>query len=72
MNMSNAKQYHSLCRWTFNAGKGGFVPGGIRPEWASDKLSVVDIINLINEKIRPRLPDYIELGFEVHYDTEID
>ncbi len=70
--MSNAKQYHSLCRWTFNAGKGGFVPGGIRPEWASDKLSVVDIINLKNEKIRPRLPDYIELGFEVHYDTEID
>jgi len=70
--MTNAKQYHSLCRWTFHAGKGGFVPGSIRPQWAGDKLSVVDIINLINSKIRPRLPSNIELGFEVHYDTEID
>ena len=22
-----AKSLHSICRWTFNAGKGGFVPG---------------------------------------------
>jgi xylose isomerase len=70
--MTTAKQYHSLCRWTFHAGKGGFVPSAIRPQWASDKLSVVQIINLINTKIRPRLPDNIELGFELHYDTEID
>jgi xylose isomerase len=26
------KSYHSICRWTFNAGKGGFVPGDMRPE----------------------------------------
>lgn len=70
--MSQKKTYHSLCRWTFNAGKGGFVPGDIRPQWSGDRLDVVGIINLIATKIRPRLPKHIELGFEVHYDTEID
>jgi xylose isomerase len=70
--MTQNKQYHSLCRWTFHAGKGGFVPSAIRPSWGPQKLSVVDIINLLNDKIRPRLPDNIELGFELHYDTEID
>ena len=70
--MASKKQYHSLCRWTFNAGKGGFVPGDIRPAWAGSTLDVVGIISLMNTKIRPRLPEHIELGFEVHYDTEID
>jgi xylose isomerase len=35
-------------------------------------LDVVGVISLINRKIRPRLPQHIELGFELHYDTEID
>jgi len=69
--MATQKTYHSLCRWTFNAGKGGFVPGDIRPQWTGAKLDVVEIINLIATKIRPRIPNNIELGFEVHYDTEI-
>jgi len=63
---------HSLCRWTFNAGKGGFVPGDIRPAWAADKLNAVDIVNLVGRRIRQRIPSDIMLGFEMHYDTEID
>jgi xylose isomerase len=70
--MKPSKTYHSLCRWTFNAGKGGFVPGSIRPKWSAEKLDVVNIISLIAEKIRPRIPEQIELGFELHYDTEVD
>jgi xylose isomerase len=70
--MSTRKTLHSLCRWTFHAGKGGFVPASMRPAWDTSKLNCVDIINLINTKIRPRIPDSIELGFELHYDTEID
>jgi xylose isomerase len=70
--MTSTKTFHSLCRWTFNSGKGGFVPGNVRPAWSGDKLDVVGIINLINTKIRPRLPEHIQLGFEVHYDTEIN
>ncbi len=66
------KTLHSLCRWTFNAGKGGFVPGDIRPQWAPEKLDVPNIIRLISAKVRPRIPDHIELGFEMHYNTEVD
>jgi xylose isomerase len=64
------KSYHSLCAWTFNAGKGGFTPYDTRAAWASDKLDTVGKIKLINERIRPRLPGHIELGFEIHYDYE--
>lgn len=70
--MATPQTFHSLCRWTFNAGKGGFVPGNIRPTWSTEKLDVVGIIQLIASKIRPRIPDHIQLGFEVHYDTEIN
>ncbi|MBN1906306.1 MAG: xylose isomerase [Deltaproteobacteria bacterium] len=64
------KSYHSLCAWTFNAGKGGFTPYDTRAAWAGDKLDTVGKIELINERIRPRLPGHIELGFEIHYDYE--
>ena len=70
--MTKKKTLHSLCRWTFHAGKGGFVPASMRPAWDTSSLDCVGIISLIAEKIRPRLPDSIELGFELHYDTEID
>ena len=63
--------YHSVCRWTFHAGKGGFQPANIRPEWASEKFNTVDFIHLVAEKILPRLPSHIKLGVELHYDTEI-
>lgn len=64
------KSYHSLCAWTFNAGKGGFTPSDTRAAWSDKALDTVGKIKLINDKIKPRLPDHIELGFEVHYDYE--
>ncbi|MCE5250647.1 xylose isomerase [bacterium] len=70
--MSEHTSFHSICRWTFNPGKGGFVPADMRPEWASDKFGTVDMIRLVKGRIKPRLPEYIGLGLEVHYDNEIN
>jgi xylose isomerase len=70
--MAEEKSLHSICRWTFNAGKGGFVPGDMRPEWGGTKFTTVDMIKLVKEKIEPRLPDNVQLGVEMHYDTEVD
>lgn len=70
--MSQQKSFHSLCRWTFNSGKGGFTPGNIREQWNNNIFDNVNIIQLIKEKIAPRLPENVELGYEVHYNTEID
>jgi xylose isomerase len=61
---------HAICRWTFNPGHGGFVPGDIRPAWAD--LTTADFVRIVGEKVRPRLPDDVELGIEAHYDTEVD
>jgi len=66
------KTLHSICRWTFNAGKGGFVPADMRPEWDGSKFSTVDMIKLVAKKIRPRLSEDVELGIEMHYDTEVN
>ncbi len=66
------KSLHSICRWTFNPGKGGFVPADMRPEWGGEKFDTADMIMLVKEKIAPRLPDNIELGIEMHYDAEVD
>ncbi len=65
------KSLHSICRWTFNPGKGGFVPGDMRPEW-SGKFGTPEMIKLVADKVRPRLPKNVELGIEVHYDAEVD
>jgi xylose isomerase len=65
------KSLHSICRWTFNPGKGGFVPGDMRPEWGG-KFGTPEMIKLTADKIRPRIPDNIELGIEMHYDSEVD
>ena len=70
--MANAQTFHSICRWTFNAGKGGFVPANVRPAWAADRFGTVEFIYLVKEKIAPRLPDTITLGVELHYDNEIN
>ncbi len=70
--MANAQTYHSICRWTFHAGKGGFVPANMRPAWATDRFSTVDFVYLVKEKIAPRLPDTVTLGVELHYDNEIN
>jgi len=66
------KSLHSICRWTFNAGKGGFVPADIRPEWAGSRFGTPEMIELVAKKIRPRLPRNVQLGIEVHYDAEVD
>jgi len=63
---------HSICRWTFSAGKGGFVPADQRPDWATDKLSTAGVVRLIKKSIAPRLPDNLVLGFELHYDGEVN
>lgn len=68
--MSQQKSLHSICRWTFNPGKGGFVPNNMREQWRN--LDSAKTVKIIKEKIAPRLPENIELGYEVHYDTEID
>lgn len=64
------KSLHAVCRWTFNPGKGGFTPGDVRPEWAG--LDAAGFVRLAAEKIKPRLPENIQLGVELHYDSEID
>ncbi len=68
--MSSNKSLHSICRWTFHAGKGGFVPGDIRPKWSADNFGTVDFIRVVKERIEPKLPGNIELGIELHYDNE--
>jgi len=70
--MTQPQSLHSICRWTFNAGKGGFVPGDMRPEWSRHKFSTTDSIQMVKEKINSRLPDNIVLGFEMHYDSEVN
>ena len=35
-------------------------------------LTTAGVVKLIKERIAPRLPDWVQLGYEVHYDTEID
>ena len=39
--MSDAKSLHSVCRWTFNAGKGGFVPADIRQKWNGENFDTI-------------------------------
>ncbi|HOJ77188.1 MAG TPA: xylose isomerase [Bacillota bacterium] len=63
---------HAICRWTFGPGKGGFVPADMRPEWSWDKLTTSGVVKLIKEKIQPRLPENVLLGYELHYDSEIN
>lgn len=70
--MSEKKSLHSVCRWTFNPGKGGFTPGDMRPSWGPKNLDTAKMISLVKEKITPRIPKHIELGIELHYDSEVD
>jgi len=70
--VTEMQSMHSICRWTFNAGKGGFVPGDMRPEWSSKNLSTADSIRLVKDKIAHRLPEHVVLGFEMHYDSEVN
>src|SRR5512136_2593585 len=62
---------HSICRWTFNPGKGGFVPGDMRPAWGRG-FGTPEMIELTAQRVRPRLPKNVLLGIEMHYDAEVD
>ncbi len=64
--------FHSVCRWTFNPGRGGFVPPDSIPEWGADVLDTPAMIRLVKSRIAPRLPENIRLGIELHYDYEVD
>ncbi|HNY77790.1 MAG: hypothetical protein RBS72_09915 [Sedimentisphaerales bacterium] len=65
------RSLHSICRWTFNPGKGGFVPGDMRPEWGRG-FGTPEMIELVAKKVRPRMPKNVLLGIEMHYDAEVD
>ncbi|MBN2137582.1 MAG: hypothetical protein JW720_07240 [Sedimentisphaerales bacterium] len=65
------KSLHGICRWTFNPGKGGFVPGDMRPEWGGS-FGTPEMVKLVAEKVAPRMPKNVVLGIEVHYDAEVD
>lgn len=69
--MTRDKSFHSICRWTFNPGKGGFVPADMRPEWGGDNFRTVEMLGIVKERVAPRMPDNVVLGLEVHYDTEV-
>lgn len=47
------------------------MPGDMRPEWNSENLDTVGMIEIVKKEIAPRLPDTIELGIEMHYDNEV-
>ena len=66
------ESFHSLCRWTFNPGRGGFTPSDARPGWAGDNLGPAGFIRLAADRIKPLLPGNITLGVELHYDSEVD
>ncbi len=70
--MLEKTSYHSVCRWSFHSGKGGFVPPDAIPEWEAGKLDTPGCVELVAREIKPRLPDRIRLGMEFHYDYEVD
>jgi xylose isomerase len=70
--MGDRRSYHSICRWTFHAGKGGFVPADAIPEWGAANLDTPGCVEMVAKEITPRLPDYISLGMEFHYDYEVN
>lgn len=70
--MASETTHHSICRWTFHAGKGGFLPADQRPAWDGKVFTSASMVRLVKERISPRLPSHIKLGIELHYDTEVD
>jgi xylose isomerase len=61
---------HSICAWTFNhSGEAGFRPG-IRQKWSG--ISTPEVVNMAGTEIKKKLPSNIDIGFEVHYDNEIN
>ena len=68
--MKHDETLHSICRWTFHAGKGGFVPANMRPAWAAERFGTPEMVRLVRS-MRSRLPSEVTLGVELHYDNEV-
>ncbi|MBU0755940.1 MAG: xylose isomerase [Planctomycetes bacterium] len=64
------QRFQSICRWSFHAGKGGFVPSDARPGFRD--LTTHGFVRLVAEKIAPRVPENTRLGVAVHYNREVD
>lgn len=62
-------RYQSVCRWSFHPGRGGFVPSGIRPGF--EGLTPGGFVELVRERIAPRVPSNTVLGLAVHYEREV-
>lgn len=62
-------RYQSVCRWSFHPGKGGFVPSGIRPGF--EGMTPGGFVDLVRERIAPRVPSNTVLGLAVHYEREV-
>ena len=43
----------------------------MRPEWNAGKFGTADMVRLVKDRIAPRLPKHVELGIELHYDSEV-
>ncbi|NLP06148.1 xylose isomerase [Candidatus Fermentibacteria bacterium] len=61
-------RYQSVCRWSFHPGRGGFVPSDVRPGFAG--MTPEGFVDLVREKIAPRVPSNTVLGLAVHYERE--
>lgn len=48
------------------------MPANQRSEWGGKNFGTVEMIELVRERIAPRLPGNVELGIEMHYDAEVD
>jgi len=59
-----------VCRWSFHAGKGGFVPGNMRPEYRN--MPPARFAEFVAARIVPRVPENTRIGVAVHYDREVD
>jgi xylose isomerase len=44
----------------------------MRPKWNGENLDTVKSISLIKKDIMPRLPANVAVGYEVHYNSEVD
>jgi len=43
----------------------------MRPEWGG-RFGTPEMIELVAKRLRPRLPEHVVLGIEMHYDAEVD
>ncbi len=64
-----AKSLHSICRWTFNAGKGRFVPTDIRPDWAAGESAPTGRIQSID--VAAILGSPLAVEVEMHCSSQV-